>query len=124
MSLFLLPFLEVISLRIPWAHASKQLPRWAKELETTSGGKLTMQLYWLPPNASWLDQIEIWFSILQRKLLQPNHFTHLDELQQVIQDFIGHYNQTAKPLKWSYTVEQLEQKLATRLIPEVKSVGT
>ncbi len=104
-------------------HASKQLPRWVKELATTSEGKLTMQLYWLPVNASWLDQIEIWFSLLQRNLLQPNHFSSLDELEQAIQDFIPHYNQTAKPLKWSYTVEQLEHKLATRLIRDVKSAG-
>ena len=50
---------------------------------------------------AFLDQIEIWFSLLQRKLLQPNHFTSLDELEQAIADFITHYNQTAKPLKWS-----------------------
>ena len=62
---------------------------------------------------AFLDQIEIWLSVLQRKLLQPNHFTSLDELQQAILDFITHYNQTAKPLKWSYTVEQLERKLGT-----------
>jgi len=74
-----------------------------------------MQLSWLPPNASWLDQIEIWFSLLQRKLLQPNHFTRLDELEQAILAFIVHYNQAAKPLQWSYTVEQLEHKLASRL---------
>ena len=80
-----------------------------------SEGKLTMQLYWLPTNASWLDQIEIWFSVLQRKLLQPNHFRSLDELQQTILNFITHYNQTAKPLQWSYTVEQLEHKLSHRL---------
>jgi transposase len=96
-------------------HAPKQLPAFVQELKTTTDGKLTMQLYWLPTNASWLDQLEIWFSLLQRKLLQPNHFTSLDELQQAITDFIAHYNQTAKPLKWSYTVEQLEHKLATRL---------
>jgi len=96
-------------------HASKQLLRWVKELATKSDGKLTIQLYWLPTNASWLDQIEIWFSLLQRKLLQPNHFTGLDGLEQAILDFIAHYNQTAKPLQWSYTVEQLEHKLATRL---------
>src|SRR5436305_5134764 len=69
-------------------HAPKQLPEWIKELEVRETGKLTMQLYWLPTNASWLDQIEIWFSLLQRKLLQPNHFTSLDELQQAILDFI------------------------------------
>src|SRR6059058_4484665 len=43
-------------------HAPKQLPLWVKELATRSDGKLTMQLYWLPTDASWLDQIEIWFS--------------------------------------------------------------
>jgi DDE superfamily endonuclease len=79
-------------------HAPKQLTRWVHELPTMLEGKLAMQLYWLPKNASWLDQIEIWFSLLQRKLLQPNHFTSLDELQQAIQDFIIHYNQTANPL--------------------------
>jgi transposase len=96
-------------------HASKQLPQWVEELATLSDGNLAIQLYWLPTNASWLDQIEIWFSLLQRKLLQPNHFTSLRELEQAIGSFIGHYNQTAKPLKWSYTTEQLEHKLAPRL---------
>ena len=104
-------------------HAPKQLPLWVKELATRSDGKLTMQLYWLPTNASWLDQIEIWFSLLQRKLLQPKHFTSLNELEQAIEDFIGYYNQTAKPLKWSYTVEQLEHKLAPRLLQDVKSAS-
>lgn len=82
-----------------------------------------MQLYWLPTNASWLDQIEVWFSLLQGKLLQPNHFTSCDELEQAILDFIARYNQTAKPLKWSYTVEQLEHKLASRLGEGTKSEG-
>lgn len=96
-------------------HAPKQLPRWIQELATMSEGKLTIQLYWLPTKASWLDQLEIWFSLLQRKLLQPNHFCSLDELERAILDFITRYNQTAKPLKWSYTVEQLEYKLTARL---------
>lgn len=76
-----------------------QLPTWAEELATKSDGKLTMQLYWLPVNASWLDQIEIWFSILQRQLLQPNHFSSLNELEHAILDFMTRYNQTAKPRK-------------------------
>lgn len=104
-------------------HASKQLPQWVKELAKSSNGKLTMQLYWLPTNASWLDQIEIWFSLLQEKLLRPNHFTSCDELERAILDFITHYNQTAKPLKWSYTVEQLEHKLAPRLGEDTKPEG-
>src|SRR6266568_6449559 len=104
-------------------HASKQLPRWAKELRAQSEGKLTMQMYWLPTNASWLDQIEVWFSLLQRDLFQPTHFTSLDELETAILDFIRHYNQTAKPLKWTYTVEKLEHKLETRGGPDLKSVS-
>jgi hypothetical protein len=52
---------------------------------------------------------------LQGKLLLPNHFTSRDELERAILDFITRYNQAAKPLKWSYTVEQLEHKLAPRL---------
>jgi len=92
-------------------HAPKQLEQWLQEQVKTNGWPLTIQLYWLPTNASWLDQIEIWFSILQRKLLQPNHFTSLETLRQAIMDFIAYYDQTAKPIKWSYTVQKLEQKL-------------
>jgi hypothetical protein len=92
-------------------HAPKQLERWLKEQIETHGWALSIQVYWLPVNASWLDQIEIWFSILQRKLLQPNHFESLEVLKQTILDFIGYYNQTAKAIQWSYTVEKLEQKL-------------
>jgi hypothetical protein len=80
---------------------------------TTSEGKLTVQFYWLPINASWLDQLEIRFSLLQRKLLQTNHFTCLNKLQAILY-IIARHNQTAKPLKWSYAVEKVEYKLETK----------
>jgi hypothetical protein len=96
-------------------HAPKRLPAWLAAQSLSLERKLALQVDWLPTNASWLDQIEIWFSLLQRKLLQPNHFANTDELQQAILDFIARYNQTAKPLKWSYTVEKLEHKLTTNL---------
>ena len=92
-------------------HAPKQLARWLQEQAQVYAGRLSIQVAWLPTNASWLDQIEIWFSILQRKLLQPNHFLSADHLEQAISDFIAYYNQTARPIKWSYTVEKLERKL-------------
>jgi transposase len=92
-------------------HAPKQLERWLQEQIERHGWALSIQVYWLPKNASWLDQIEIWFSVLQRKLLQPNHFESLEVLKQAILDFIDYYNQTAKAIQWSYTVEKLEQKL-------------
>jgi hypothetical protein len=96
-------------------HAPKQLERWLQEQARRQGWGLTFQVHWLPKNASWLDQIEIWFSILQRKLLQPNHFVSAAALEQAITDFIARYNQTAKPIKWTYTVEKLEQKLGMHL---------
>lgn len=43
--------------------------------------------------------------------MQPDCFESLEELEQTILAFIGHYNQTAKPIQWSYTVEKLERKL-------------
>ena len=69
----------------------------------------------MPPNASWLDQIEIWFSLLQRKLLQPNHFVSTVALETALNEFLAYYNQAAKPIKWTYTVEKLEQKLGKLL---------
>jgi len=92
-------------------HAPKRLERWLAELTVSMGSHLTIQVYWLPRNASWLDQIEIWFSILQRKLLQPNDFDSLETLEQTILAFIQYHNEVAKPIHWSYTIEKLEQKL-------------
>ncbi len=96
-------------------HAPKQLERWLREQSAAHGWGVTFQVYWLPPNASWLDQIEIWFSILQRKLLEPNHFSSTEALEQAIADYITYYSQTAKPINWTYTVEQLERKLGSHL---------
>jgi hypothetical protein len=92
-----------------------QLEGWLREQERANAGQRHFQVYWLPTNASWLDQVEIWFSILQRKLLQPNHFVSTTDLEQAISQFITYYNQAAKPIKWTYTVEQLEHKLGTLL---------
>jgi len=96
-------------------HAPKQLEGWLHEQEQAYDGQLHFQLLWLPPNASWLDQIEIWFSLLQRKLLQPNHFVNTADLEHAINAFIASYNPAAKPINWTYTVEKLEHKLGKLL---------
>jgi hypothetical protein len=96
-------------------HAPKQLEGWLREQELACEGRLHFQVHWLPPNASWLDQIEIWFSLLQRKCLQPNHFVSTHALETALNEYIAYYNQTAKPIKWTYTVEKLEQKLGKYL---------
>lgn len=96
-------------------HAPKQLEGWLREQERVYEERLHFQVLWLPPNASWLDQIEIWFSLLQRKHLQPNHFLSTDALEASLGEYIAYYNQAAKPINWTYTVEKLEQKLGTHL---------
>ena len=61
-------------------------------------------LYYTPIHASWMNQVEIWLSILVRKLLKRGQFTSLDDLRDQILAFIAYYNRTmAKPIKWTYT---------------------
>ncbi len=96
-------------------HAPKPLERWLPHLPVVEEGKRTFQVFWLPANASWLDQIEIGFSLFQRQLLPPNHFPSTADLEQAIADFIADSNQTAKPITWTYTVEKLERKLEQRI---------
>ncbi|WP_223265263.1 transposase [Nostoc sp. 'Peltigera membranacea cyanobiont' 210A] len=60
-------------------------------------------LHYTPKHSSWLNQIEIWFSILVRKLLRRASFVSQDDLKNRILKFIDYFNQTmAKPFKWTY----------------------
>lgn len=59
--------------------------------------------HYTPKHSSWLNQIEIWFSILVRKLLKRASFKSKDDLKARILDFIDYFNRTmAKPFKWTY----------------------
>jgi transposase len=60
-----------------------------------------------PIHASWLNQIEIYFSILQRKVLTPNDFSSLQELAQRLLAFGRHYQTIAKPFEWRFTRNDL-----------------
>ena len=71
----------------------------------------TAQLVHLPVHASWLDQVEIFFSILQRKVLTPNDLTDLDALTERILAFQGRYNATATPFDWTFTRTDLDRLL-------------
>lgn len=68
----------------------------------------------LPVHASWLNQIEIYFSILQRKVLTPNVFASLEILAQTIIAFQQRYQLTAKPFEWKFTKQDLS-KLINKL---------
>jgi putative transposase len=59
--------------------------------------------HYTPKHSSWLNQIEMWFSILVRKLLKRASFNSLDDLKTKILDFTNYFNTTmAKPFKWTY----------------------
>jgi len=64
-----------------------------------------------PVHASWLNQIEIYFSIVQRKVLTPNDFPDLATVQRRLLDFQASYEQIAKPFKWKFTKKDLRQVL-------------
>ena len=70
------------------------------------------RLIHLPVHASWLNQIEIYFSILQRKALTPNDFEDLDALAARITAFEAHYRQIAQPFAWTFTRAKLDALLA------------
>ncbi len=61
-----------------------------------------IQFLYTPKHTSWLNQIELWFSILVRRVLKRGDFASLDALRERILAFIAHYNRTAAPFKWTY----------------------
>ena len=62
-----------------------------------------IEFHYTPKHSSWLNQIEIWLSILVRKLLKRGSFTSVADLQAKVLAFIDYYNRTmAKPFKWTY----------------------
>jgi hypothetical protein len=87
-------------------HAPKRLPAWLTSLNLP----FPVHLHWLPVNASWLDQIEIVFSELQRKALTPNDFESTDHVRQRILGFFAERNRRPQPIRWTYTAQKLLDK--------------
>ncbi len=88
------------------SHASKRsVERMEEKWENA-------RLIHLPIHASWLNQIELYFSIVQRKALTPNDFDSLEALTDRLLRFGQHYRQLAQPFDWTFTRTDLEQLLA------------
>jgi DDE superfamily endonuclease len=65
----------------------------------------------LPVHASWLNQVEIWFSLVQRKALTPNDMTSTDEVEERLMKFQDYHNEDPKPFNWKFTKENLNDWL-------------
>jgi len=78
-----------------------------------------------PIHASWLNQIEIYFSIIQRKVLTPNDFPDLKMLEKRLLDFQTYYETLAKPFEWKFTRTDMERTLAklSPYMPQAKKAA-
>ena len=70
-----------------------------------------------PIHASWLNQIEIYFSIVQRKVLTPNDFPDLNAVAERLLDFQYYWETTARPFEWKFTRQDLAQLLVKLRTP-------
>ncbi len=67
-----------------------------------SDGSHRIRFIYVPKHTAWLNQVEIWFSILVRRLLRRASFASVGAMQQRIEEFIADFNKTAKAFKWTY----------------------
>ena len=81
-------------------------------IDRLEGAHKNLRLIHLPIHASWLNQIELYFSIVQRKALTPNDFHSLDALSERLLAFGTHYRQIARPFAWTFTRTDLDRVLA------------
>lgn len=87
-------------------HAPKQLATWLASLELA----FEVRVYWLPTYASWLDQVEIIFSKVQRDVLTPSDFVSTVALERTLQAYFADLNEHPKPIEWTYTKTKLFAK--------------
>lgn len=85
------------------AHKSKEVAEFLALPENSH-----VHLHYTPTHASWLNQVELFFSIMQRRLLRSGEFASVDDLTRRIIEFINDYNRNAKPFKWTYAGRPLQ----------------
>jgi hypothetical protein len=97
--------------RVFWIVDNGTVHRGQKAIDRLQSRWTNLVLVHLPTHASWLNQIEIYFSIFQRKALTPCHFTSLDELAERILGFQEEFAKTASPFDWTFTRSDLHTLL-------------
>jgi hypothetical protein len=103
-------------------YASARTVFWIVDNGSSHAGKASVErmeekwrnarLIHLPIHASWLNQIELYFSIVQRKALTPNDFDSLEALAERLLGFGEHYRRIARPFEWTFTRDDLNRLLA------------
>jgi hypothetical protein len=86
-------------------------PRLQGRYQTAARLDHYLELVHTPIHASWLNQAEIYLSVVQRKVLQPNEFAELALLEERLLAFGRHYEQIAKPFQWKFTRHDLNRLL-------------
>jgi DDE superfamily endonuclease len=100
--------------RVFWIVDNGSSHRGAAAVKRLQAAYPNIHLVHLPVHANWLNQVEIYFSVIQRKVLTPNDFISLQEVAHRLMAFQDLYEQTAKPFEWRFTRADL-QELLTKL---------
>lgn len=79
-------------------------------------------LHFIPTSSSWLNQVERWFGELTQKAVRRGAFVSVKELQQVIEEFLGAWNEAPRPFVWTATVAKIMEKVerARQTLEEIK----
>jgi len=102
-----------------WIVDNGSSHRGRKSIDRLQGRWPNLVLVHTPVHASWLNQIEIYFSIVQRKVLTPNDFADLAKVARRLNDFERHYNQVAEPFGWKFTRDKLNDLIARIASPNL-----
>ena len=98
--------------RVFWIVDNGSSHRGAAAVKRLQAAYSNIHLVHLPVHASWLNQVEIYFSVIQRKVLTPNDFTSLQEVSDRLMQFQELYMQAAKPFEWKFTRADLQELLS------------
>jgi hypothetical protein len=98
--------------RVFWIVDNGSSHRGERSVKRLEGEWPNLRLIHLPTHASWLNQIEIYFSVVQRKLLAPNDFADLEVLAEYLIAFQERYEQAAEPFAWNFTRHDLDRLLS------------
>jgi hypothetical protein len=93
--------------RVFWIVDNGSSHRGQRSIDRLQRRWRNLTLVHLPTHASWLNQVEIYFSIIQRKVLTPNDFGDLALLARTLNQFEHRWNEVAEPFEWNFTREDL-----------------